>query len=323
MADPNAGQVAAMAWEAVVGKKPQDNIFGQFKLIAELQKKAKSLDGGRVVNGPIEYGVNTTVTSYDDLEPIGTNRVDVFDEFTASWKQYAGTVVMSHFERARNQGSGKKFGLLPAKMENLRNSFLRTMNTDLFASGTGNSSKAIMGILGLIPLDPTTGTVEGINRATFTFWRSKQTSGAKTTTAFDNLKASMRSIYNQVSVGYSQKHPDFAVTDRASFEGYESLSVTLERLVRESKMDYLDSGFDNEKIRFKGLGLCYDDAQTAGYMHIFNTEHFYLVYPKGYWMKGLPSVEPSNQTAEVFRVMCIAQLVTDNSRHGGVITGIT
>ena len=33
---------------------------------------------------------------------------------------------------------------------------------------------------------------EGIHRATFGFWRTQQTAGAKTTAAFDNLRAMMR-----------------------------------------------------------------------------------------------------------------------------------
>jgi len=60
-----------------------------------------------------------------------------------------------------------------------------------WSDGTGNSSKDLGGLQFLISTTPTTGTVGGINRATFSFWRNQQTSGAKTTTAFDNLRASM------------------------------------------------------------------------------------------------------------------------------------
>jgi hypothetical protein len=323
MAAPNYGQEIASSWEEVMGSSPQDNFHPTYWLINRLQEFAKSSNGGRSINGPIEYTNNTTVASYNDVETIDTTRVDVFDEFTYAWKQYAGTMVMSELEKGKNQGEGRKFDLQAGKMRNLRNSFFRVLNTDAYGDGTGNGSRAMLGLQALIPNNPATGTVGGINRATFTFWRPKQTSGAKTSTAFDNLRAAMRSIYNQSSTGVDEEHPDMASTERTVFEGYESLALPYERINRESPNDKLVSGFKNNVIMFKDLYLSYDDANPSGSMYIFNRRNFFLKYLKGYWMKGLGVVNPANQTVDVFRVMTICQFVTNNSRHGGVITSIT
>jgi hypothetical protein len=40
-------------------------------------------------------------------------------------------------------------------------------------------------------------------------------------------------------------------------------------------------------------------------------------------MKGFPSVDPANQTVEVFKVMTIANLISNNPRRLGAITAIT
>jgi hypothetical protein len=59
--------------------------------------------------------------------------------------------------------------------------------------------------------------------------RNQQTSGAQTTTAFDNLRAAMRSIYNLCSNGITDQHPSFGVTTRTVFEGFEGLLLANER----------------------------------------------------------------------------------------------
>jgi hypothetical protein len=69
----------------------------------------------------------------------------VFDRAEAQWKEYAGTAIVSDLEADRNDGEGKVFGLLPAKLENLKNSMRSAINTDLFGDGTGNVSKDIGG----------------------------------------------------------------------------------------------------------------------------------------------------------------------------------
>jgi hypothetical protein len=325
MADPNVGQIVASAWEAVVGTKPEDVIHNDYWLFNRLSegKAFKSIDGGRSINGPIEYAINTTVKAYTDLDLLDTTRIDVFDEFTYPWKEYAGTVVMSELERAKNQGSGRKFALLDAKLENLRNSFKRVMNTDMYGDGTGTGGKVLGGLGLLVPANPALGTVGGINRATYTFWRSQQLVGTMTTNPFDNLQASMRHLYNLCSNGVNGGHPTFAVTTMAVFEGYEAQLVKNERYIRDSKSDKGISNWASDSLMFKDIQMAYDIAVPTGLLYMLNTENLKLAYQSGYWMKGFPAVDPANQTADIFKVMTICNLYTNNPRRLGVITAIT
>lgn len=324
MANPNLGQTVAMAWEAHVGTTPYDNINNEYWMFDNLSKgeSFESIDGGRTINGPIEYALNTTVNSYSDTSPIDVTRVDVFDEFQFPWKEYAGTVVMSELEKAKNQGSGRKFDLLEAKLKNLKNSFASRINTDLFTDGTGNNSLNIGGLASVVSATPTTGSVGGINRATFTFWRNQQTSGAKSATSFDNLRASMRTIYNQCSAGVDAQHPEYACTDLTTFAGFESLLIANERVTGKEKAD-ANAGFRNEYLMFKDIPVSYDLACPSGSMFLLNYRDLKLGYQKGEWMHGFPAVEPANQTIEVFKVCTIANLFSTNPRRLGVITSIT
>lgn len=320
---PQNGQTIASSWEAVVGTKPEDQIFDEYFLLDRLStgKSFLSVNGGRTINGPIEYAVNTTFKSYSDTEPLDTTRIDVFDEFSYAWKESAGTVTMSELEKAKNQGEGRKFDLLAGKLANLRNSARKALNEQLFSDGTGNGSKDIGGLAHVVPVDPTTGTVGGIS-ASYTFWRSQQASGAKSSTAFDNLRSVMRSTYNNCSSGVNAKHPDYWVTDQTVFQGYEALLIANEQVTSKDKGQF-DGGFKNEYAMFKGIPGSYDEDCTAGYMYFLNYANLKLAYQKGYWMKGFPSVDPSNQTVEIFKVMSIQNLISNNRRRLGVITAIT
>ena len=322
MANPNDGVTIAASWNALVNDSPEDNIFEDYWLLNRIKKGDgfMSLDGGDVITASLEYATNATVAWYSDTETISTTRADVFDRAEFSWKECAGTVVQSELENAINQGSARKFPLLPAKLKNLKKSFDSTLNTALFSDGTGSSSKEFGGLQSIIATAPTTGTVGGINRANFSFWRNQQTSGAKTTSAFDNLRATMRSVYNLSSNGISGDHPSFAVTTRTVFEGFEGLLLANERF---SSKEEADGGFKNEILKFKGSLLSYDNDCPAGIMYFANPKYLKLAYAKGHWYKGHEAVEPANQTVKVFKVHVIGNLITTNPRMLGCVTAIT
>jgi hypothetical protein len=321
---PLNGQTIASSWEAIVGTKPEDNIFDEYFLLDNLSKGKSftSVNGGRTINGAIEYAVNTTFRSYSDTEELDTTRIDVFDEFAFNWKEYAGTVVMSELEKAKNQGEGRKFDLLAGKLENLRNSARKALNEGCFSDGTGNSSKDIGGLQHIVASSPSSGTVGGINRGTYTFWRNQQSSGAKSSTAFDNLRSVMRTVHNNCSSGVNAKHPDYWVTDQTVFEGYQALLIANEQVTDKSAAS-ADAGFKNEYMKFMGIPGSYDEDNPAGVLYFLNHMNLKLAYQKGYWMKGFPSVDPANQTVDIFKVMTIANLISNNPRRLGVVTAIT
>ena len=326
MADVNLGQVTASVWEKVIGKKPSDNIFTSRALFYFLGEKGfkESSDGGRLIEFSLMYAENTTFKSYAETEELDTTRVDVFDAARFDWKINAGTVVVSELERLRAMGDSAKFDVIAEKLENGKESHVAVMNRQCFSDGTGNSSKNIGGLQLLIATDPTTGTVGGINRATYSFWRNKQTSGAQTSAAFDNLRASMRSVMNQCSDGGVENAPTFWVTTRTLFEGYHSLLVANERYTKpDSSQRGGDAGFDNNAILFQGAKGFYDEDAPSGNIYFSNPKFLKFVYLKGGWMKMYPEVDPANQLVNVHKVATFANMGTNNSRRSGVVSAIT
>jgi hypothetical protein len=322
MADANIGQSVAAAWEAKVGTKPEDNVHTSHWALMNLKQSNgfKALDGGRLIEISLEIAINTTFRSYDDSETLDTTRIDVFDAAQFNWKQVAGTVVISDKEKAYTQGSGGKFDLLAGKLDNADKSHDYALNAMLFGDGTGNGSKDFGGLKLLIPTTTTSGTVGGINRATFSFWRNQATAGTKSSTAYDNLTSSMTTLYNLCSVDYDGSHPTWGVTTATLFAAYESKLVAVEQIVDKSSSDI---GFKNESIRFKGMRLGWDSQMSP-------TDSLYMVgdtlkcyYQKGYWKKMGQPIRPANQTLDVYQIVTIGNFATSAARNLGTLYTIS
>ncbi len=319
------GQVAASVFEKIAGSGPEDNVFTSQFLLYMLKrgKGFRKLDGGQLIEESIEYAENSTFKSYSDLETLDTTRIDVFDAARFSWKEVGGTIVFSNLEKLRAQGDSAKFDLVSSKTNNGKNSHMAVINRMLYSDGTGNGSKDITGLAALVASTPTSGTVGGINRATFSFWRNRQTSGAKTTTAFDNLRGAMRSIYNSCSKGAFDEHPEAFVFDQTSFQGFESTLVVNERFTDDAKSGTTDGGFKNEMLRFKACKVAFDEDCPSGTGYCLNFRNLRLNYLAGGWAKAFPPVDPANQTAEIVKIATVAQTSINNPRRLGVITSIT
>ena len=321
MADPNMGQLLASTWNRVITDKPEDQIFKDVWLFNRLTTKnggMMKIDGGAQIEVSLEYAVNSTFKSYSDMEALDVYKVDVFDAAEYDWKEHAGTVVTSLIEVFKNSGKAKKFDILESKIQNAIRSAKDDINEMLFADGTGNSSKDWHGLQQLVPDVATTGTVGGINRATFTWFRTNQiTDGGA---SFSELRANMRTLYNDCSDGAFSAHPTFGVTDQDVFEGYEGTLTTNERFTSKSEGE---GGFKNEVLKFKGMKLAFDEEMaSSARLYMLNEDAIKLVVAKGIFLKLGEPIEPANQTIDVRKVVSIGNLVVKQSRRLGVITSI-
>lgn len=326
-ADPDVGEVVATVWEQKFTKKPVDNVFNSralFYLMNEEGFKEEG-DGGRLIEFGLEYAANSTFRSYAEYDSLDTTRVNVFDASRFDWKINAGVVQYSELERLRAQASSGKYDLIEQKLENGKDSHIAALNTQLFSDGTGNGGLDIGGLQLIIATAPTTGTVGSINRATFSFWRNRQVLGTKTTNAFDNLRAAMRSCFNQCSRGGIEDTPTGIITDRATFEGYEGLLTPNERFLPADKFKKRggDGAFMNDILTFKGAPVAYDEDAPAGNMYFMNSKYLKFAFLSGGWMKMYPKVDPSNQLSNVHKVATFGNLGTSESRRLGCVTVIT
>lgn len=316
----NVGQVVAAAWQKLIGSKPADAIYREYDFLKWAEAKAASEEGGRTLIGNVEYKVNTTVKAMaSPTETLDTTIVDVFDEWEAQWKQYSGTFTMTSMEDAINRGDRAKFKLEKGKLNNLRQAMRKRLNEDLIGTASANE---LAGLQDLVPDDPTSGIVQGINRGTFTFWRSQDTSGANSGTAYNNLRSAMRTIRTQCARGQGAKFPTDYWTSATVSNGYESLLIANERVIGKDDDD-ANAGFSGEKYLFGKAKVRWDADIADTRMYALNREDYKLVYQSGYWFKGYEPERPANQLAKIFAIETIAQAVVTNPRHLGVIDSIS
>jgi hypothetical protein len=277
----------------------------------------KSIDGGRVVNAHLEYALNPNVGWIGETATLPQAEVEVFDEATYSWKILAGTVPYTELEKAINQGSGAKFDLLEAKLENVRATMMSSVNSMLFGTASGQQPA---GLTDAVPDDPTTGTYGGINRGTYTFWRSNTIDDGGS--SFNALLSNMRITYNNCANGVSSQYPDVAVTTQTVFQGYEGLLTANERYIRDSQSDKGVTGFKSKALLFKDIPIYFDEDCGSARLYMLNLKAFKLAYPAGFWMKAFPPVDPANQLADTYKFMSVCVPIVTSSRRLGVIFSI-
>src|SRR5690606_31059151 len=114
-------------------------------------------------------GRNPNVTSYEYYDTLPVNQTNEFDTVEYRWSRVAGSVIISDQEEDENRGEAAIFKLMKAKMQVLEESIKEKFSEYLYGAGAGTDP---YGLTALIPDDPTTGSLGGINRATETQWRT-------------------------------------------------------------------------------------------------------------------------------------------------------
>ncbi len=320
----NVGQAIANAWQKLTNDgNPEDNYFPEASQLKRMEsgKAFKAYSGGRSLIGTIEYAANATVESISPSQPLNTDGNEIFDEWEANWKQYAGTFPMTSFEEAVNRGDSAKFDLEKGKLKNLRKSMRDRINSDIF--GATSNATDLTGLQTLVPDSPSSSVViQGINQSTYTFWRTKQATGTQTTSAHDNLRSSMRTIRTSCSKGQGVSSPEYYVTGSGTANAYEGLLIANERIM-DKKDSSANGGFQGDVYYFGSAHLYWDGDCADARMYALNSEHLKMGYQSGYWFKGYPPVNPANQLLNVFKAETQCQLFSNNRRHLGVITSIT
>lgn len=318
MADPGIGQLAAMSWEKKFGDHPTDNIFTSRAFFFSMGKDGfkQKADGGRLFEYGVMFAENSNFHSYGKNDELDTSQIDVFDAARYDQKICAGTIVLNDLDRARVSGDSAKYDDIMAELlNNGKDSHMADMNRQML--GAGIPVNDIDGIQFLISTTPTVGSVGGINGATFVFWRNRQNSGAQSASAFDNLRSAWTTTYNQCSLGGVKNLPRWVLTDRAGFQGYESILVAVEQIQEMKMKENADIAFNNEMLKFKGAVCFFDEDAPAGNAYFYNNVNLQAPYLQ--WMKAYPGRDPHNQLMEVVKVASFLNLATNARRHLGVV----
>jgi len=310
-------------------KRIEDNFYDALPHWHMLNRTGavKMYDGGESFIVPVLFADNTTAkrfaANYDDISVTPQNVLTAAQYLP---RLYGASVTISLAEELDNDGMARALDLLQSKVESAELSLRNLLNGD----GLGNTNGIAGAITGLADgLEDngtgavTTGTVGGINKATFTWWRaiggSDGTPALNVASAFGtNGRSMMSSGYNAASAG-SSDHPQMIVTTRATYENYER---SMESHLQMFPLNSRDSAKGDPKFQmlaFRGALVYFDNDCPANRMYMLNPRYYYLkVHRKGHF-RATPFVKFPNQLARVAQIYWRGSICFSNMKRHAVL----
>jgi hypothetical protein len=299
--------------------KLTDNVSKGNALLAKLKEKgAWKPASGRTIVQELDYQEGN-FQWYSGYELINIAPSDVLSAAEFNWKQAVGTVSISGLEKSvQNTGKEAVINMLDAKITNSERTMKNNVCSALYATGTGSSGKEIGGLQHIVADTPTSGTVGGIDRATYTFWRNQTydattDGGAPVTPA--NIQEYMNELYLRCSRGGDKT--DLIMADKAYYKAFWS-SMQAHQRVAEAKT--AKAGFDNLAFA-NNVPVVYEDStgMPSNHMYFLNTDFIAFRYAKGRLFEPAPEMRMVNQDAETHFIFLAANLVASNCARQGVL----
>lgn len=321
MASPNLSEIVTTTLRNR-SKKLADNVSKNTALLQRLNKKGnvKPVDGGRTIVQELEYAENSTYKRYSGYEFLNIQPSDVFTAAEFDWKQAAVAVSISGLEQLQNSGTEKVIDLLEARIKNAERTMMNNMSGDVYSDGAADGGKQIGGLQLLVADTPTTGTVGGIDRGTWTFWRNTSfdattDGGAAATSA--NIQSYMNRVW--LSVSRNTDRPDLIVADNNYFRLYWE---SLQAIQRITSSDMAEAGFNS--LKFMDADVVFDGGYSGSaptnHMYFLNTNYIFLRPHKDRNMVPLdPDRFSVNQDAMVKLVGWAGNLTASNLFLQGVL----
>jgi len=172
-----------------------------------------SLDKGGCTNSgvwvefPVQLGSYSGSTDlvFGGMDTITPQDAEVATVGKITWYEKYLMAAISQDKLEANKGSELKYNYVKGQLDNAIDTQRAEFNTDLWASS--QNSLKILSIATAISTTTSSGTVETLNRATYTNWQQTATSAgsaAFTTVGLNN----MRTLYHTISKGPKSGKPD-------------------------------------------------------------------------------------------------------------------
>lgn len=225
-----------------------DNVTSNNALLTRLKKRGniKTFSGGNTIMQELSFASNGNAGWYSGYETLPIAAQDVLSSAEYTIKQAACPVTISGLEQLQNAGKEQIIDLLDSRIDVAESSMANLIASGLYSDGTASGGKQIDGLLKQVISVPTSGTVGGIDRGTWLFWRNQvfaavATGGAATTAA------NIQSYFNRLwaSLVRGNDRPDLILLDNTYWGLY---MASLQAIQRFSDVDTARLGFVSVKF---------------------------------------------------------------------------
>jgi hypothetical protein len=276
MPSPNLSEIITTTLRNRTGKLA-DNVTDNNAILYRLKQrgKVKPASGGRTLVQELAYQENSTFMWYSGYDTLDVSATDVMSAAEFDWKQAAVAVTISGLEQLQNSGKEKILDLMENRIDIAEKTMMNKISLGCYADGTGNGGKEIGGLQSLVPINPTSGTVGGINRATWTFWQNqfRDSSDQSVTLSSTTIQSEMNIMYSRLVRGTDR--PDLIVTDNNVWLFYLASLQTIQRITNDKMAS---AGFTN--LKFMDADVVLDGGQggncPASTMYFLNTDYLHF-----------------------------------------------
>lgn len=318
MASPNLSEIITTTLRNRSGKLADNVSKGNAILYKLKDQGAWKAASGRTIVQELDYQEGN-FQWYSGYETINITPPDVLTAAEFNWKQAAGSVSISGLEKeVQNVGKEQVINLLEARIKNGERTVKNNVTVGMYATGTGNSGKEIGGLQLLVADTPTSGTVGGIDRSTYTFWRNQSfdatTDGGAAATAA-NIQSYMNTMFLRCQRGDDKTN--LIIAD-VNYYGLYWASLQAIQRVTETKM--AAAGFTNLAYA-NNVPVVYEDSSgiPTNHMYFLNTDYIFFRYAKGRLFEPMEEVRPVNQDAETHLILFAGNMTVSNAARQGVL----
>lgn len=323
MASPNLSEIVTTTLRNR-SAEIADNVSDNNPLLMRMKQrgKQKPVSGGRTIVEPIEYAENSTFKRYSGYETLDISPSDVLTAAEYEFKQAAVAVSISGLEMLQNSGKEAILDLLESRVENAIRTMTNNIGSDIYSDGTADGGKQIGGLQLLVADVPTSGTVGGIDRGTYTFWRNSATVSG-TAASSSNIKTRMNTA--MTSLVRNTDSPDLIVADTNYYNFYLESLQDIQRITSE---EMAGAGFT--ALKYFGAGKAADVVLGGGFGGGCPSNHMYFLNTN--YLKWRPHTNRNmvplengdryavNQDAMVKLIGFAGNLTTSNASLQGVLT---
>lgn len=313
MAFPNVSDIIATTIESRT-KKIADNVTKNNALLARLQQrgKMKTFSGGRLIYEELSFAENGNAGWYSGYDLLPVAAQDVLSAAQYDIRQAACPVVISGLELLQNAGPEQMIDLLSARIDVAESTMKNLVCGGIYSDGTGSGGKEITGLNAAVPLDPTTGTYGGIDRATWNFWRSKVNNSVDAT----GIQAKFNTLWASLIRGADR--PDLIVVDNVVWGAYVASLQAQQRFTSsgEGNLGFPSLKYMDADIVLDGGigGFC-----PAGTAFFLNTDYIKF---RPHSARNFVPLSPNkrysiNQDAEVQILAWAGNLTTNGAQFQG------
>lgn len=322
-------------------------------LLSHFEKNAKTFPGGKgdisfAVKG--EYGaggVNDSLTGFTHNDQVSFYTPANVKRAAFPWREHHIGLTLTHTELkidgisvSDTNGEGVSrhsqreltvlVNLLDDKLSDFAERYSDTLNRLLWGDGT-TDAKALAGLRAVLVANPAAGTLGGLSRATYSWWRNRACTAAAA--AASSGKNAVTSATANGGALVTELQGEFRQLRRYggqpnTFYAGSDFIAAMEREMRANGT-YTMNGFRGVQdaamggMQFDGVKVTYDptldDLGLTKRAYIWDSRHIHLMKMENEWKRQHTPARPHDQFVLYRSITCTGQLVAKQVNSALVI----